>query len=486
MTQAVRHPLCLLFALGVVVRVLAWWLEPDLHPDEFFQYLEPAWWHLHGYGWPAWEWATGMRSWLLPSYHGAWMVLLQWIGVKSTYVMHQVLLLHWALLNALLIPVAFRLGERLSGTHSQWAGWCAAGMFTLSPLIAYFAPHTLTETASVVFLIPGLSLWVSTRTEAPASRAALLAGLCLGAGACIRLPHAPVLMFPCADWLLRRQWRLLGRAAVGALLPITMFLAIDWVTWGRPWHSIMEFVQYNVIEGRSSEHGYAPRTAHATRAWELFGLSLPLLLVPVLLGIRRTWPVVLPALLVFALLSSQHHQEDRHAVLVWPCLLIAWGTTVGTWIDRFWKAGANRWAVMGPAACAAIAIVVSNIQGLSQRPVLDYTRRWDVYRAQSWVGARTDASGVLVEGRFHLSGGYFMLGKNIPFESFNPDLTSNPIFNYAIVPGQGSEAKHAYTAGYRTVRKMGRFEVLRRKQSLTPRSQGSRSTLGGVPISEQR
>lgn len=463
MRVAMRYPLGLLFVMGLGVRVIGWWHEPDLHPDEFFQYLEPAWWHLHGYGWPAWEWATGMRSWLLPSYHGAWMVLLQWLGIRSSYAMQQVLLLHWALLNALLIPIVFKLGERLSGTRSQWAGWTAAGMFAVSPLVAFFAPHTLTETASVIFIIGGLSLWVASRTDSPTSNTALLAGLCLGVGACIRLPHAPVLMFPFADWLLRRQGRSLSWAAIGCLLPITIFLATDWITWGSPWHSTMEFVQYNVIEGRSSEHGYAPLTAHSTRAWELFGIGLPLLLIPVLLGIRRTWPVVLPALLVFSLLSSQHHQEDRHAVLVWPCLLIAWGTTVGSWLERLRTNPLKRSWAIGAALAAAITICMANLHGLIDRPIHDFTRRWDVYRAQNWVGARADASGVLVEGRFHLSGGYFLLGKNIPFESFHPVLTSNPIFNYAIVPTQGPQAQQAHGAGFKLLRTMGRFEVLHRR-----------------------
>lgn len=87
--RTLRYVLASLMLLGLVARLVAYAAHPGLHPDEFFQYLEPAWWHTRGYGWPAWEWGAKLRSWIPPSYYGSWMVLLTWLGIGSGAAMHK-------------------------------------------------------------------------------------------------------------------------------------------------------------------------------------------------------------------------------------------------------------------------------------------------------------------------------------------------------------------------------------------------------------
>src|SRR5690349_15646977 len=61
------HPLAALLSLAAAIRLpLAFWPNV-IHPDEIFQYLEPAWRILGHDGIVSWEWHYGMRSWLLPS-----------------------------------------------------------------------------------------------------------------------------------------------------------------------------------------------------------------------------------------------------------------------------------------------------------------------------------------------------------------------------------------------------------------------------------
>ena len=51
--------------------------------DEIFQYLEPAFRHVHGYGEVPWEYVLGARSWLLPGVYAILMRLLDLAGVTS-------------------------------------------------------------------------------------------------------------------------------------------------------------------------------------------------------------------------------------------------------------------------------------------------------------------------------------------------------------------------------------------------------------------
>ncbi|MSP03949.1 MAG: hypothetical protein EXR05_01570 [Acetobacteraceae bacterium] len=52
----------------------------DRAPDEVFQYLEPAHRLVHGTGLIAWEYAAGLRSWLLPGVLAAVLWLASLIG----------------------------------------------------------------------------------------------------------------------------------------------------------------------------------------------------------------------------------------------------------------------------------------------------------------------------------------------------------------------------------------------------------------------
>src|SRR5579872_4934988 len=61
------HPLAALLLLALALRApLAFW--PNIiHPDEIFQYLEPAWRLLGHDGIVTWEWRYGIRGWFLPT-----------------------------------------------------------------------------------------------------------------------------------------------------------------------------------------------------------------------------------------------------------------------------------------------------------------------------------------------------------------------------------------------------------------------------------
>ncbi|HEX6240612.1 MAG TPA: hypothetical protein VFZ61_06960, partial [Polyangiales bacterium] len=89
------------WALAAIVlgaALLRLWEAQDnstIHPDEYFQYLEPAWFHVTGTGLATWEWRDGVRSWVLPFYNGAWLALLLKLGVRPGASVGWLIKAHW-------------------------------------------------------------------------------------------------------------------------------------------------------------------------------------------------------------------------------------------------------------------------------------------------------------------------------------------------------------------------------------------------------
>jgi hypothetical protein len=458
---------------AVAVRVVAYWLEPALHPDEIFQYLEPAWRHLHGVGWRPWEYRVGLRSWVLPAYHGAWMVILSWMGVNGGAAAHGWLRLHWALMGLVLVWAGWRGGccvtraiqhaspLRLNAA-APVAGWqgglLAAILVALWPTLIYFAPHTLSELPSMFLIVWGY-VWAAEAVEEEgegAVRRARWAGLSLSAGACLRVANAPLVLVPLLLLLTRRRRREALELVMATVPIVAVFGLVDWFTWGQFLHSFVTYLDYNLLQGRAVEHGAVQRTWYLAQLRDRLGAGFALLVLPPLTALRATWPWLLGAGGLLGYLATQAHQEERFLVVMWPLLLIAAAGWAGAWIAR---GGRPRWLV---CAAAVVALLIRNLVGTLEMPTHDYSNRFGIYAGQAWVGRQADATGVLVDGWIGLSGGYLSTGVSIPTVTFAPALLSNPVFNYAVLREGSGEVTMVVAAGFHPVTSRQGFVVLRR------------------------
>jgi phosphatidylinositol glycan class B len=74
--------------------------------DEIFQYLEPAFWRVHGYGMLAWEWHDGLRNWAAPIMLSWMLRLCDLVGITNPYAYRAVMELPvWLLQVAMLMAV---------------------------------------------------------------------------------------------------------------------------------------------------------------------------------------------------------------------------------------------------------------------------------------------------------------------------------------------------------------------------------------------
>lgn len=491
--------------LAIVLRLVALVFEPPLHPDEYFQYLEPAWWHLTGVGLAAWEWFDGLRSWVLPFYNGAWMALLMRLGVRHGATLGLALQAHWAVLNAGIAYLAWRAGSSLSrkllhaptpqSADAPPAGWqgglLAAALCGAFPMLVRYAGHTLSELPSMLFLIAGLTMLAELtehdeHSRATRTRKAALAGTLLSLGACLRIASGPLVLIAPLWLIATRRAREVIPLLVGALPPALAFALVDLLTWGSFAGSFVAYVDFNLIRGGAADFGTEPPGWYLETIWQRAPLGLPLLLVPALWGLRATWPFVLSAAFLIAFLSTQPHKEERFIIAFWPLVLIAAGGALGAFIARSKELRANPDVAEPGAPSLALAhsrgvrlkrnfatlvssllVVLVLLDGVRHYRDRDPWLSQDRLRCQAWAGAQPDVTGLLVDRPFW-TGATLWFGSRAPMLEYAPALLANPLFTHVLARARSKARRRARAAGFAIAHREGEFVVMRRKQPPQP------------------
>ena len=479
--------------VGAILRILALRYEPPHHPDEFFQYLEPAWGRLTGVGIETWEWRSGIRSWVLPGYHGAWMAILMRLGVHDGRTIAKVLQAHWALLSMSLLWAGWRGGILLARkieSHRDTApdsgeeasagraplGWpgglLGALLCAVFPLQVRFAVHTLSEQASILCLVCALVLAADLAgTEGRAARAkAAWMGVLLGLGLCLRVQHALVPLVAVLWLLLARRFALAAVACAASLLPVLAFGIVDRLTWGGFFASSIGYVRFNLLEGGASIFG----TTRWTWYWQQFlhrlPIGLPILGVLCLLGIRATWPFVVSALGLAILLSTQAHKEERFVMLFWPLILIAAAGAAGAWLElrvtAVWIEGEllgprrlRTWLVRFVVVAGLAMVLVDGARHGRGNDFADFKPAR--FEAQAWVGRQPDVTGLLYDLPLY-AGGYMWFGRSFPQMRFRTAVLGNPLFSHVLVPRNSWSMGEAKRAGFAEVFSKDEMVVLHR------------------------
>ncbi len=514
--RQVRRTLAAIVAMAALARLYAWKTEPPLHADEFFQYLEPAWVHFSGAGITTWEWHDGIRSWVLPGYHGAWMTILSWLGVNRGATLGAILQAHWSLASLCLIAVGWRGGSSIArqlarrrrpsaqtepevavesgedGLSGAWGGLLGAALCGLFPLLVTFSVHTLSELPSMLcfawaFVLtfelcehdPRMATAASRRRSAVVG---FVVGFLVAFAVGLRVANAPLAVVPPLMLIAARRARSVGAVVVGALGPIALFGIVDRLTWGGFFASFVRYVKFNFLDGKAAGFGIVAPHFYVERLFERLPVGLPILLVAALIGMRVTWPYLLAGTGVVAYLSTQAHKEERFIVLVWPLLLVAASGAAGGWLARL-ENRRRRAAAQEPRAtvrvparfwtalAVALALVVLGDGARHSRwfdPGLSKAR----LDAQAWIGRQSDVTGVLLEEPYY-TGGQLWFGRTLPQTVFSPELLSNPIFSH-VLGRVGTDCERAATqAGFTRVFEHDGFVVLRRPKPSATQSSGA-------------
>jgi phosphatidylinositol glycan class B len=429
-----------ILAAGLVMHVIFWMNKKGMHyPDEIFQYIEPAFVKLRGFGWLPWEFDRGVRNWTLIALYGGLMKIFMAFGAEGHW-LHRLISLHNTILALAIVPACWRLGKLYGG---ELAGWTAAALGAFYPPIVYFTPHPLSEVPAMVLSTWGLTLWLEGRGREKADelKYAFLAAALLGMSVVMRFFSAMLLIVPCLDYAVRifRRPRTGLAFFLGALVPIAVLGLSDWVTWGAPFHSAIEYFRYNILEWGNADHGVSPWDQYFLWSWQRVNWGLIVLVPFFILGLWRTRLLVLTSAFCLAVLSLIAHKEERFMVGLLPLFLVTFAA--GLAVAGGWLKDRLRYTV--PAAVLSSAVLVATGgYGVSK---LEWHWLGGYFDAQAWVGQQKDVTGCMFTGRIHLSGGATTINKNVPMDSYQSQLGRNPLFNYFIFPKDSADARLAAT-----------------------------------------
>jgi hypothetical protein len=491
-----RTILFTLSALGAVARVVSVFFDRPLHPDEYFQYLEPAYTQLTGLGIQAWEFRSGLRSWVLPFYHGAWLAALMAVGIhKGSQLLHA-LQVQAALLNAALVWIAYRGGASVTrkltafwpraqpgaptpDSREAWAGFeggaYAAFLCAAFPLLVLYSGHTLSEQPSMLLLCLGLVELCELSEQDPAPtrstlRKAALAGFFLSSAACLRIANGPLVLIAPIFLLVTKRYRALLWLTIAALLPALVFGLVDLFTWGKFANSYIEYVKFNFIQGKAVMFGTEPPFFYFGALWKRAPCTAPILLGLSLLGWRRNYMFLAPLLLGLSYLSSQPHKEERFVLFVWPLLFISAGAVLAAARRRpsLFARGPNTrgkaarpW--LYPALALALLLAVPledafHVQGrswLSRAP----------FQAEAVVAQDPTLTGLMIDTPI-FAGGALWLGVSAPHFDFVEDVLPNPLITHVVVVDDSKQRQQAEKQGFKEIDHIRRWVVLRRLPAL--------------------
>jgi len=461
-------PLVLALALAARAAVA---LSGDfsLHPDEIFQYLEPAHRLVFGTGVTYWEYFYGARSWIVPGLVAGVLKLCDMAGLSEPWWYVGGVELVFCVLS-LTIPAGmyFAAREHFGETSARVA--LVAGAFFYE--LCGFAHKPMTEFVATGPLL--LVLWIAVRRTPVGLRAGLAATVLTVLATGVRMQYAPLAALLFGIVVLRAKHRVvLVLAAAGMALAVGAFDAAVWG--GGLFHSYVTNVRFNlaIADARAGES--APWQYVAWLVTAHGGLSAASVLAAMFAPKRYALLLLLVALVV-GIHSMQSHKEYRFVFVAVPLLLMIGADLVA----RLHRGGAwgRAGAIVGcsAAACVSACGILNALPG--QEGVykawsretgivtfFDVRRQDPHFAAYRWL-ARAPGVGAVwqAERPYYNTPGYYHLHRDIPLYDVytGGQLAANPALAFGLVTHIVTERRDARFPGFSEDRRFGTVRILAR------------------------
>jgi GPI mannosyltransferase 3 len=488
-----RDPFLLVIIL--FAGLLRLWLALADHsiywPDEIYQSLEQAHRVAFGYGIIPWEFRDGARSWLLPgAIAGVWKLAAA-LGVQSSIVLVALARSCMVLASSATIWLSARVAGRLGGKR---AAWVAAGVLAVIPVSVVFGFRTMSETVSAPLVVLSLSCLLDR-----SSKGAALAGVWLGLAALLRYQNV-LFAFSFVPWLLVQQrGRDTLRFCAGAAACAVAGGLLDWATWGSPFHSLITYLKFNLLQDGASTFGVESVWYYATSLWNSTGPALLVLCGLALLGAVYQRALGLAAALYLVVHSLIPHKELRFLVPCLPFCSILVGVGAAQAHARWPQRPALWWAGLS-SAVASMAVSLTTVTYGSMGQYLGTPRAersvWhadeDANLLLAKAGQRADLCGIALLGlRAAFTGGYTYLHKQVPLLYGSQLCDSAPSANYVLL--RSDQAEDLLPSTYSRVAERGDVALFRRDGVCEAPPAGYDSMLEGahnmglrLPVPEQR
>lgn len=331
-----RRALWIILSIAFALRAgLAIFYPGIAHPDEVFQYQEPAHKLLTGFGIPSWEWVGHVRSWFIPGLVLPFMAAVR-LFTDSPVVYWNVISCVLSLASLPTVWVAFAWGREQGGREG---GIIAGVLAAVSFQLVYFSSHLLMDTFAADLILPTLYACRRYRNH---GGLILLAGgsALLGILAFVRPQLAPALLLPAIATLMAARARHQTATCLAwGLGPLCALGCLDWITLGAPFQSIWLYTYINLFQV-SDDFGVEPFYWYLKDAATVWMVGI----IPIgyfsWLASKQFRLEFITALLIVALMSVIKHKEPRFVLPAEAVLLVLTGVGIGIFrVSRsgFWS-----------------------------------------------------------------------------------------------------------------------------------------------------
>jgi len=445
-------PLIAIIIGSIIVRIFAaYTAEGFVHPDEVFQTIEMIHYRIFGrYGtgqtipWEynqAYEYSPA-RSWFFVLILAVVYRFVMLLGVTDPLDLILSARIFLSLFSIMTVVTSYYFGKE---AFNKPVGLITAFLVGFWWFFPFWASRTMSDSMSsdLLFLSIFLIYRCIKKIKQPKKKftLSLIAGILVGLAFMIRFPSA-LMGFPLAFFVIGYAIRDIVKEqksadakkftikdflttfsplwgfVIGAFSLVLVQGVLDLITWPGEGFlaSPINFFVYNIIEGKSADHGTAHWTHYFTGFFTDFGFQfLPIFLLfffvelfsekkietkGILLAITFFW------IILFSFIA---HKEFRFIMVILPiCLML-----VASGIYRFVKMFQNR-----KLRYIAFAIIISTISA-SSILVATVTKAnfWKnnsgVCNAMYYVGQQEDAETLIVFENIWYTGGYSYLHRNI-------------------------------------------------------------------------
>ncbi len=402
-----------IIVLSLVVQLALAKLFPNiLWPDEIFQTVEQAHRIVFGYGVVPWEFQPdfGIRNWVFPGLLTVPMWASKMIHADGTsYILFVQIIMAMISLSPNIVLVRILRHE-----STDWRiVACGLLFFNFWFELLYFGPKPLIDTVGTAALLLGLG-YAHLSIDEDRQRDAVWAIAFLTLASSLRVQLAPAaaplglfLILMAGSW--QRQRMLL----ITATAIIAVFGAVDWLTWGVPFQSWVQYVHLNLVAGVADRFGTAPWYSYLRYYWDSWGAALVLFLPIIWLDFRRNLVFMIPALLAFLTMSLIGHKEIRFIYPVSMILLMMAAINFVRYAKRLNIP--KKWLVI--YACSFVLFSTIHGQRLPfWKNKSDYIRVYEALREFPDLCGLVHHDNVVV----HYPG-YYYLHRQVPIVSLTPE-----------------------------------------------------------------
>jgi GPI mannosyltransferase 3 len=443
--------------------LLAWYDHSIFWPDEIHQSLEQAHRAAFGYGLLSWEFRDGARSWLFPGIIAGVWKLASGAGIESSFTLVILARLLMVAASVMAIWFAAKLATKLSGATAGIAVLVTLATFPPSVVFAYRA---MSETASAPLIALG-AWFLYQRTE----RTARYAGLAIAAGCLLRYQNLLFAAVFAVGLLLQRRRRDALEFCLAGVGVALLGGALDWVTWGKPFHSLIAYVDFNLLIGGASDFGVEPFWFYATTLWSSAGPPVAVLLLLFTIGMVVE-PILGAAVLIYVVSHCVlAHKELRFLVPSFPLF----ATLVGIGAQRVLAHAPNFLGALSALALTAAfgyALVhltyedMGQYAGTSRAALPVWKAEQEPTLLLAEAGARADLCGIAVLGaRAAFTGGYTYLHRDVPL-IYGGQLCDTGHVNYVIISTDLGESQ--LPRSYELQARRGSWGLYRRDGACLP------------------